>query len=128
MDSTDTDSYLLYQVAKYELRTECYKNALQNELPLFYQLTEANVLNVIYGRINQLMNLSSDLSAIYGKRGLKSASSIFTQHGNTFKYMFITSFYYKTFDAKILRKLVTLEQYKAIMEKGKEADTNYVEQ
>src|SRR5690349_17561522 len=86
MDSTDTDAYTLYNVAKYELRTERYKYALQNELALFYQLREANVLSVAYVRLNQIMNLTGDLLAIFGKRGPKSASAIFTQHSNMFKY------------------------------------------
>lgn len=120
LNGTNADSYTLFHIAKYELRTECYKHTLQNEIPLFYRLIEANMLNIIYVRINQLMNLSSDLPAIYGKRGMKSIPSIFTQHGSTFKYMFTTSFYHRTFDARILRKLVTPKQYKEIMEKGKE--------
>lgn len=121
MDGTSNDSYMLYQVSKYELRIERYKHALQDELFLFYQLKEANLLNVAYGRINQLMHLNEDLIAVYGKRGLKSASAIFTQHGGTFKYMFTTSFYSRGFNAKILRKLVRPEQYKEIMEKGRKA-------
>jgi len=124
LHGTDADSYTLFHVPKYELRMECYKHAIQNELSLYYQLKEANVLNIIYVRINQLMNLSSDLPAIYGKRGMKSIPSIFTQHSNTFKYMFTTSFSHRTFDARILRKLVTPEQFKEVMEKGKE----YIEQ
>lgn len=120
MDGTHSDSYVLSGVTKYQLRTECYKHALQNELPLFYQLKEAKLLNLIYGMVNQLMNLSNDLLAIYGRRGLKSASSNFTQHGNTFKYMFTTSFACGAFDASILRKLVTPEQYEEVINKGKE--------
>ncbi|RPI93969.1 MAG: hypothetical protein EHM40_08150 [Chloroflexi bacterium] len=120
MGNTETDSYVLHNATKYQMRTECYKHALQNELPLFYQLTEAKLLNHVYGLINQLINLPSDLSAIYGKRGLKSASPNFTQHGNTFKYMFTTSFACGAFDVRVLKKLVTSKQYKEIMEKGKE--------
>ena len=108
-------------VAQHELRTECYKQTLQNDISLLYQLVEANAINVLYSQIDKIMSLTSHLTSTLGKRGMKKSSPpIFTQFSNTFKYMFVASFYLRTFDARILKSLVTQEQYQEIMTRGKE--------
>lgn len=61
MDSDASDAYTIHNLAKYELRTEFYNHTLQHESSLFYQLKEANVLNISYVRLNQIMNLNTDL-------------------------------------------------------------------
>ena len=107
--------------ARHSLRTECYKQALQNDLSSFYELVEANAINVLYAHISMIMNVTSDLTSIFGKRGVKKATPpIYTEFSNTFRWMFVTSFYSRTFDGKTLKRLVSPKQYREIMEKGKE--------
>lgn len=107
-------------MARHELRTECYKQTLQNDISLFYQLVEANATNVLYSQIDKIMSLTSDLTTTFGKRGLKKVPPVYTQFSGTFKYMFVTGFYARTFDARILKSLVKPEQYQEIMRRGKE--------
>src|SRR3989304_291447 len=55
-------------LARHALRTECYKNAIQNELSLFYQLDEANLINSLQGTLmGQIITLSSDLKDYLGE-------------------------------------------------------------
>ncbi len=118
--SNQSDFFTPEYVARHELRTECYKQTLQDELTLFYQLVEANMVNVLYGRTNQIINLKSDLTNVFGKRGLKKAPAFYIEFSNTFIYMFVTAFYIHTFDTRVLKRLVKPEQYKEIISKGKE--------
>jgi hypothetical protein len=41
-------------------RTECYKHALSQELPLFYQLTEAMMVNALYTSLNMILEPPTD--------------------------------------------------------------------
>ena len=58
--------------SEFTLRIECYKHALENEVALFYQLNEANTINMLQGNFiskiiesySDLKNLSSDESEL----------------------------------------------------------------
>ena len=108
-------------LARHALRTECYKNAVQNELSFFYQLDEANLVNSLQGTLmGQIIALSSDLKDYFGEEALKHISSAFIGLSEAFQELFTTRFYSDELDGKILMSLVTTAQYQEIMKRGKE--------
>ncbi|MCI0550285.1 MAG: hypothetical protein L0287_04980, partial [Anaerolineae bacterium] len=117
----DKSSSRMYEyMSRHGLRTECYRNALQNELHLFYQLEEANRLNFLQGEtINSLLNLSSDLKSMFGIVPLKDENDVFNATSQDFQRIVCTWYHYKLLDPKILKKIAVNRQYKEIMEKGK---------
>ncbi len=121
---TDADFLIPGYIAPYNLRTECYKQTLENELPLFYQLKEASLMNALYSEIGLILNVSNDMNSLFGKKVSKQIPAIYTKFSNIFKYMFVTSFYCRSFDVKILKSVVTPKQYQEIMDKGKEEVKN----
>jgi len=47
-DSNKNDPSIVLGVVWFGLRTECYKKALENELPLFYRLDESSTINMLH--------------------------------------------------------------------------------
>jgi phage FluMu protein gp41 len=94
------------------IRTECYKHCIQNEITLFYQLEEANRINVLYNALSEKIILKSnipDISASDFLKGCQLFCDIYTQ-----------TFDKGTFSGKIIRELVSKNQYQEIMRRGRQ--------
>ena len=126
--SAHTQQVRLYMM-HHSLRAECYKNALQNELPLFYQLNEAAVINELQGSLaGPLMDLSIDSESINAQEPIDAiAFATFRSVSSVYRSLFAYSFYNGTLDGKILQSLVTMDQYREIMKRGKEEEPKRVQ-
>ncbi len=105
-------------------RIECFKNALQNELSLFYQLNETSAIIVVQGIAEGIINFSNDVKSLisepFSNRELFLGIQTLSKE---FQDTFAFSFYTGMFDLKILKRLSGKEAYQQVLEKGKEASS-----
>jgi hypothetical protein len=109
-------------MALHTFRVECYKNALEKELSLFYQLKEADGINIVQGSLaDGILNFSNDVKSLSTEPF--SNSELFLgilSLSNEFQDTLALLFYKKKFDLKILGKLSSEEAYRNVLRKGKE--------
>jgi hypothetical protein len=121
-DPADRKQFRQY-LGHYGLRIECYRNALQNELSLFYELSEANVFNELQGSLlSMVMDVPVDGKSLAAQEPAKELTfSIFDSMTRVYQEYFAYSFYKDALDKKIIEGSVTNEEYQQIIEKGKQA-------
>jgi hypothetical protein len=55
------------EFSEFSLRIECYKHAVENEVSLFYQLNEANTINILQGNfISQIIEAYREIKSLPG--------------------------------------------------------------
>lgn len=117
LDKETDEDY--FQAAKYlwrhGIRLECYKNALQNELSLFYELDESLVINELQGSIGGVL---VDLAVREPQEN--NVSRRFMLLARLYREFTAYSVYIGNLDAKILKDLVETSEYQEIMKLGKE--------
>jgi hypothetical protein len=97
---------------------------------LFYQLIEANSINGLYELLSQIRSITSDFQSLEHEFeepvSAKSIAAIYMQFSGSFMNLFAATFYLRTIDARILKSILSPDQYREIMDKGKElADSGY---
>ena len=108
----------------YALRAECYKHALENEISTFYQMQEANLINLLMGAcvlhiiegFRHLGNLSEEQLS----KDLPRYTESYLNTSTNFKDVFAASFYDGQFDRRILTDIIQQPTYEEIMKRGKE--------
>ena len=108
----------------YALRTECYKHALETEISTFYQMNEANLINLLMGAcilhiiegFKHLRNLSEEQLS----KDLPRYTESYLNNSTNFKDVYAASFYGGLFDRKILTDIIQQPTYENIMKRGKE--------
>jgi hypothetical protein len=103
------------------LRTECYKHALENEISLFYQLDEAHMIHILEGRLlGQIMNLYGDMNNLLGEEVSRAdINPAFAMLSRSFQNSFAILVYVGTLQAKVLKKIISKDEYLKLVEKGK---------
>jgi hypothetical protein len=102
------------ELTQHLIRTECYKNALQNELSLFYQLDEANRINLFHGSLTRI--IASASSEIEDSTLSHFAVSLAC---NGFLKLFESGIYKGSIDKNTVRQLLSKTAYQEIMARGK---------
>jgi hypothetical protein len=128
LDTLAPDDYSTFEwggnYPAYALRAECYKHALENEISTFYQMKEANLINILMGTcivstiegFSRFRNLSeerrfTDLPRFTESYLITSAN---------FKDVFAASCYHGQLDKKILTDVIQQPTYENIIKRGKE--------
>lgn len=109
-------------IINHTLRTECYRHAIQNELTLFYQLSEAATINILYGMVlDGMIALSANRDKFFGgQNGINEYSANMMNFSRNFQRIFTKDCYEGTLDAKILMIIVKANRYREIMKIGEE--------
>lgn len=102
-------------IIQHGIRTECYKHAIQNELTLFYQLPESNLISILHNSFLVLLQKPN-----YDDKELnKKVRSAYTISSKGFLENVAFGFYSGGLDKRLLKDLVTSNQYLELMKKGK---------
>jgi hypothetical protein len=115
--STNSMPFIRY-MGEFALRTECYKNAIQNEVSLFYQLEETNAINTLH---NGYLNLMKDMRRGYGEQATDELIiEKFVELSNSYRERVAVEFYRGNLDKEVLKGLGTKNHYQNLIKQGKE--------
>jgi hypothetical protein len=122
-----SDGYSLSQwrtdFSEFTLRNECYKHALENEISLFYQLNEANKINILQGNFiskiiesySEVKNLSSDETKL-----ARELTKNLIRNTTLFRNIFLLSINDKSFSRKILASIMPKADFYKLLDVAKE--------
>jgi hypothetical protein len=120
-DAIDMAITTISNLRQHAVRLECYEHTLQNEMTLFYELKESQIINGLQGFLMGMIFSLPDLE-LASKDSLKKAVSNFVKYSATYRDGYTYGFYKNNFDRKILKSIVDSKQYQAIIEDGEEVD------
>jgi len=108
----------------YALRTECYKHALESEYSTFYQMKDANLINLMMGigiiQIIEGFNYLRNLSDEQRSSAFPQFIEMYLNNSTNFKNMFASAFYHQRLDRKIITDFINKPTYESLMKRGKE--------
>jgi hypothetical protein len=107
----------IVNLRQHGIRQECYKHALQNELPLFYELTESQLINALQGLMIGVTFSLPDLE-LATKESLEEAVANFSKYSATYKEGYSYAYYKNNFDRKILKSFVESKRYEQVLQDG----------
>jgi hypothetical protein len=126
LDLTLSSAPFINYMGEFALRTECYKNAIQNEVSLFYQLEETNAINTLH---NGYLNLMKDMRRGYGEQATDELIiEKFVELSNSYRERVAVEFYRGNLDKKVLKRLVNPNHYQNWMKKGEELQKQFIEE
>jgi hypothetical protein len=104
------------------LRIECYKHALQNELSLFYQLAESGTINILQGRIKQIIALATDIKSLSGEEKIQMRLKELARNSSIFQKVFATANFDGTLNNALVRSITSTREFNIIKSKAEEKE------
>jgi hypothetical protein len=102
------------ELTKHALRKECYEHALKNELTLFYELKEADLINRLQGTIlGQMLSFSIDSDATNIEYLLED---IFAGYVYDYQELFTAALDDGPLDKKVLESFLVNSEYKILQD------------
>lgn len=104
------------------LRVECYKHALQNELSLFYQLAESGTINILQGRIKQIIALATDIKSLSDEEKIQRHLKELVRNSSIFQTIFASANFDGTLNNALIRSITSTREFNLIKNKAEEKE------
>jgi len=110
----ESEIHLGIEVIQPNIRTECYKQTLERELILFYQLNEANFINLLYSRLTPIISIVNRGEFAESPMMLPLRCKHYVSASSSY-------FYRDLLDKKLASNLMSQRDFQNLLKRGEES-------